>query len=207
MAWPLYWIRQFWEPAQRMPAPVTGHVEPEVPLDHLEVDAEGWLVGARVEHVPSVRHSPLSTAQGPIAIVWHYTATDHGTARALARRIRTYRRGADRAASWHVIVGHNGVLWQSVPFMRGAWHCARGIILGHRVNACSIGIELEGRGDRFTPAQVAGAKRLIRALTHAYPLREVDAMHSHRQYDPTRRSDPGPAWEAMLPDLVRASYE
>lgn len=207
MAWPLSWVRQLWDRAPRVPAPVTGHVEPEVPRDHLEVDAEGWLVGARVEQVPSVRHSRLSTPGGPIAIVWHFTATDHGTARSLARRIRTYRRGLDRAASWHVIVAHDGVHWQSVPFLRGAWHCATGEIAGHRVNACSVGIELEGHGDRFPAEQVFAAARLIRTLAHAYPIREVDAMHGHREYDPARRSDPGPIWEAMLPGLVRAAYD
>jgi N-acetyl-anhydromuramyl-L-alanine amidase AmpD len=206
MAWLLSWVRQIWERAPRLPVPVTGHIEPEPAPDHLEVDAEGWLVGADVEYVPSVRHSSLSTSQGPIAIVWHFTATDHGTARVLARRIRTYRRAVDRAASWHVIIAHDGVLWQSVPFLRGAWHCARGTIMGHRVNACSVGVELEGHGDRFPPAQIVAAQRLVRALAQAYPIRDVNATHGHREYDPARRRDPGPVWEALLPDVVRFAY-
>lgn len=206
MGWPLSWVRQLWEPAPGAPAAITGHVEPELSPDHLEIDAEGWLVGAGVEHVPSVRHSPLSTAQGPIAIVWHYTATDHGTARALSRRIRTYRRAVDRAASWHVIVAHDGVLWQSVPMLRGAWHCAKGAIAGHRVNACSVGIELEGHGDDFPEQQVRAAERLVRALRDAYRIESTNADRGHREFDPSRRRDPGPAWEAMLPDILRRAY-
>jgi len=204
MAWPLSLVRSLWE-GTSTPRPITGHVEPASPPDALEIDPEGWLVGAHVELAPSVRHSRLSVPE-PIAIVWHYTATDHGTARTMARRIRTYRRGVDRAASWHVCVGHDGVLWQSVPLLRGAWHCARGTIGGRRVNACSVGIELEGRGDAFPAAQVNAADRLVRALVEAYAIPREQAGRGHREFDPARRSDPGPVWEALLPGLLASSY-
>jgi N-acetyl-anhydromuramyl-L-alanine amidase AmpD len=173
--------------------------------DDLAVDEDGWLVGQGVERVPSVRHSPLS-GRTPIAIVWHYTATDHGTARALARRIRSYRKGVDRAASWHVCIAHDGVLWQSVPFLRGAWHCGRGAIEGHRVNRCSVGVELEGRGDSFPASQVLAAVRLVHVLAAAYPITREHAGYGHSQFDPKRRSDPGPQWMAELPSVLDGAF-
>ena len=200
----LSWVRELWE---RAPAPITGHPEPPAGPDDLDVDPEGWLVGTRVERVPSVRHSPLSTPQGPIAIVWHFTATDHGTARSLARRIRSYKRGVDRAASWHVIVAHDGVIWQSVPLLRGAWHCAKGTIAGHRVNACSIGVELEGRGYTFSHDQVWAAGLLVRTLRETYDIQPEQAGHGHSEFDPKRRSDPGPIWSMReLPGLLQRAY-
>jgi N-acetyl-anhydromuramyl-L-alanine amidase AmpD len=209
---PLEWIRKFWaSPGQ----PATGHPDPLPSSFDLRVDAEGWLVGGNpgsvlrphvdLQRVPSVRHSALTTRE-PMAIVWHYTATDIGTARSLARRIRTYRSGVDRAASWHVIIAHDGVIWQSVPFLRGAWHCARGRIAGHRVNACSVGVELEGHGTSFSEDQVWAAEMLVRALRDAYEIDAVNADRGHREFDPARRADPGPVWEALLPDLVRRVY-
>lgn len=190
-------------PARTPLQPITGHAEPE---SDLEIDAEGWLVGDHVELVPSVRHSPLSSMQGPIAIVWHYTATDVGTAPNLAKRIRGYKRGVDRAASWHVCIGATGTLYQSVSFLRGSWHCAKGTIAGHRVNASSVGVELEGHGKAFTGEQVWAAERLVRALRETYGIPIQYADLSHSQFDPMRRSDPGPVWAALLPGLIERAY-
>lgn len=214
-------IRGLWRAPME---PVTGHLADGDDIDPM-VDSQGWLVGRGVTRLPSVRHSPLTT-RGPIAILWHYTATEPGTARSLARRIRTYREGKDRAASWHVLVGQNGHLWQSVPFLRGAWHCRRGTVVAqywqgdtqywvsdfpspierHRVNACSIGIELEGHGVSWPWEQVAGATRLVRALVDAYPIHPHNAMLGHSEFDPARRIDPGQEWMALLPKLLRSAY-
>ena len=178
---------------------------PRAQDDDLAIDPEGWLTGPSVEIVPSVRHSPLST-HGPIAIVWHYTATERGTARALARRIRSYQTGVDRAASWHVCIGNDGVLWQSVSFTRGSWHCGKGTIEGHRVNRCSVGIELEGHGDAFPARQVLAAVRLVHALAAVYPIAREHAAYGHSQFDPKRRSDPGPVWMAELPSVLDGAF-
>jgi N-acetyl-anhydromuramyl-L-alanine amidase AmpD len=200
MAWPLSWVRQLWERAPRGPAPVTGHVEPEPTPDHLEVDAEGWLVGVGVERVPSVRHSPLSTPHGPIAIVTHYTAVKPGVP--LWNRIRKYKRGVDRAASWHLLIEESGAIYQSVSFLRGAWHCAKGRIDGHRVNACSVGIELAGFGTEFSDRQIQAFERVLRALVEEYRMARQHACYAHSAFDPERRSDPGPLWMAEIAPTV-----
>lgn len=195
------WPRQLLGMAPR--GPVTGHPEPE--LVDLEIDAEGWLSGRHVELVPSVRHSPL-TSKAPIAIVWHYTATDIGTAANLAKRIRKAPGKKDRKASWTVLVGVDGTIYQSVPFLRGSWHCAKGTIGGHRVNACSVGVELEGHGHFFPMAQRDAAELLVRALVETYDIPLAQAGRGHREFDPKRRSDPGPVWEALLPGLLDRAY-
>lgn len=217
MSWPWNFLRDIF--AKPM-APVTGH-RADNGTD-LEVDGEGWLVGTGVRRLPSVRHSRL-TVPMPCAVMWHYTATDPGTAPSLAKRIQTYKSGVDRAASWHVCVGTDGTLWQSVPFLRGAWHCARGyadeklwfgdtegwdytIGDSHRVNACSIGVELEGHGKVFPAAQVQGATRLLTALVDAYPIHPTMAVLEHSRFDPARRQDPGPVWVALLPAILRSAY-
>lgn len=109
------------------------------------INQDGWLEGAIV--VPSVRHSPLDT-ELPLCIVHHATSTKASVA-ALARRIRSYKAGVDRAASWHLIVGKDGRITQSVPFTRGAWHCRGNVKFAgmmFRTNRVSIGIEWEHEG-------------------------------------------------------------
>lgn len=211
------WARRLWSAPME---PVTGHRADKV--TDLEVDGEGWLVGRGVRRLPSVRHSSLSVPT-PIALMWHYTATDPGTAGSLAKRIQTYRSGHDRAASWHVCVGVDGTLWQSVPFLRGAWHCARGVVEhrrwhgdrfmwdydvadSHRINACAIGVELEGHGKTFSNPQVAGAMRLLGAVVEAYQIHPTMAVLAHSHFDPSRRRDPGPVWRDLLPLLLRGAY-
>lgn len=210
------WARRLWSAPME---PVTGHRAERV--TDLEVDGEGWLVGENVRRMPSARHSSLSVPS-PIAVMWHYTATDPGTAGSMAKRLQSFRRGHDRAASWHVCIGADGTLWQSVSFLRGAWHCARGHLLErrwgvtwdytlgdvqHRINACALGIELEGHGKAFPAPQIAAAMRLLGALVDAYPIHPTLAVLAHSHFDPARRSDPGPVWNSVLPLVLRAAYD
>ena len=132
--------------------------------------------------------------RGPRAIVAHYTDTEPGTARSLAERRTKRRLPLQRAASWHVTVAQDGVIYQLVPLARVAWHCAAGRVEGLRTNEAAIGIELEGRGDSFTSAQFAAACRVWSALVRAYGIPTDRAMLEHSALDPARRRDPGPVW-------------
>lgn len=130
----------------------------------MRFDEEGWLVtedgDSPVIRHPTVRIYPL-VVPAPLGIVWHWTGGRGGPgyAERLALRTRTYRRGVDRAASWHVLVAGDGAIYQSAPFSVGTWHVGRpGVIAGRRfgnVNRAAVGCELEnaGRlrklGDRF----------------------------------------------------------
>jgi N-acetyl-anhydromuramyl-L-alanine amidase AmpD len=189
--------------------PVTGHVEPP---GWLTIDEDGWLDGDRVELYPSVRSSPLTSTDAldgsprPCAIVWHYTATKVGSGRGLAKRIRAFDRVKDRAASWHVLVTARGELLQSVSFERGSWHCSKGTIDGHRMNRCTVGVELEGYGETFPQPQQDAAERLLAVLVERYGIPRDEAGLGHRDFDPTRRADPGDVWAALLPAMIdRAS--
>lgn len=112
----------------------------------------GGMLSAPAVSVPSVRSYRMDP-DGPLGVCWHYTGgvgDDSGTyARNLADRIRTYRKGVDRAASWHVLIARDGTVIQSVPLTRGAWHVApAGEIRGRlrRPNKTLIGVELENAG-------------------------------------------------------------
>lgn len=177
---------------------VTGHRADRV---RLTIDAEGWLHGTNVVHYPSVRCYDLHSG-APEGIVWHYTATKVGTAKSLAKRIRTYKRGKDRAASWHVLIAHDGTIYQSVPFLKGAWHCAKGRPTTGiwRTNRCTVGIELEGMGDEFSPAQKGAAWRLWSVLQDIYDMLPEFTRLRHSDLDPKRRKDPGPVWTAIMAD-------
>lgn len=130
----------------------------------MRIDEEGWLVAQdgdpAVVRYPTVRRGPLAVP-APLGIVWHWTGGrgGRGFGEMLARRAQTYRRGIDRAASWHVLIAKDGAIYQSAPFWVGTWHVGRpGVLAGRRfanINRATVGCELEnaGRlrnlGDRF----------------------------------------------------------
>ena len=89
----------------------------------MRVDAKGWLeaapAGVPVLHLPSARTTALGPA-GARGLVWHATGGvgRPGAAERLARRIQTYRPGVDRPASWHLLVGKDGTVYQSASVLR-----------------------------------------------------------------------------------------
>lgn len=121
----------------------------------MKIDDKGWLVAETgdpaVKTYPTVRTYRL-LVPAPLGIVWHWTAGRGGPgfSEALARRAQTYKRGIDRAASWHVLIARDGVIYQSAPFAIGTWHVGRpGVIAGQRfdnINRATVGCELEGAG-------------------------------------------------------------
>lgn len=177
--------------------------------------------GQRIRHVRLVASHP-SWSQGsmtPSAIVAHYTATDPGTAEAMARRRVKPRRLYDRAASWHFTVTAEGEVIQQMSCLAQGMHCkdqrgtgARVALLDHRgrasaPNACAIGIELEGHGDTFPPAQVEAARQLWAALVAAYDIPRKQAMVAHSDLDPHRRSDPGILFmDTVAPSIIAAAF-
>jgi N-acetyl-anhydromuramyl-L-alanine amidase AmpD len=95
----------------------------------------------------------------PIAQVWHYTAgqgdgneeydfdhPDHALA-ALVDRVAS--RGG-RQVSAHDWIAKDGTIFQSVSYLKGAWHVGRGGDVGGRhwgnVNRCTVGTEMENAG-------------------------------------------------------------
>lgn len=173
----------------------------------LDVELNGWLSGCTVMRSD---RSWVGPPINPCAIVAHYTATAPGTAESmLRRRMRPYpeyvaaeqkaHRVARGKTSWHVTIEADGEIFQAVEFTRMAYHAGSSTArkvpgLNLRANHCAIGIELVGHGDAFTPAQVAAAKRVWRALVRRYGIAREHAMIAHSALDPTRRRDPGELW-------------
>lgn len=181
----------------------------------LSVDAEGWLVGLDVVKAPidpSWYYKRLKTSSGwPAAIVWHYTATDPGTAAAMARNRQRPLNPDDRMASWHISIETDGRIWQMIPLTGGAWHAggetAKPIPGVGSANSHATGVELVGHGESFTPAQVAAAARVTRAIVRRCGIPRALAMISHQSLDPTRRRDPGPVWLGKhAPGVLDAAY-
>lgn len=179
--------------------------------DGLTIDAAGWLVGEGVVKMPidpSWYYKRLGTSTGfPKAIVAHYTATPHGTARGMARHRANHidlspvdvdGDGVDRQASWHVSVDGDGTIVQMAPFTVGCWHAggptAKPIAGLGGANRCAVGVELVGDGSSFPPEQVTAATRVWRALVQKYGIARDRAMVQHSELDPTRKRDPGPVW-------------
>jgi len=96
--------------------------------------------------------------------------------------------------SAHFLVRRGGELIQFVPVHRRAWHAGASCWRArHRCNDFSVGVELEGTGDRrFADAQYSQLSALVRALRVALPLREVAA---HSDVAPGRKTDPGGLFE------------
>lgn len=112
---------------------------------------------------------------------------------------------ASLRVSAHFLVRRGGELVQFVPVHRRAWHAGVSRWRGReRCNDFSVGIELEGTGERgFSEAQYARLPELVRTLRAALPLREIAA---HSDIAPDRKTDPGGKfdWSRLFADLARA---
>jgi hypothetical protein len=125
----------------------------------LHVDVDGWLGtdspgDPEIMILPShrnyhLRKPPCGDADpvvsAPIGHIWHTTDVVQ-TMENLAHRIAVDSHGA----SWNAGIGRNGVIYQSVPFILGAWHVGNpGKIEGQfavNVNKCTTGTEMENPG-------------------------------------------------------------
>jgi AmpD protein len=96
--------------------------------------------------------------------------------------------------SAHLLIRRDGTLIQFVPCAMRAWHAGASSWRGReRCNDFSVGIELEGgEAIPFEDAQYARLAALTRALSAAYPLRDIVG---HSDIAPARKTDPGPRFD------------
>jgi len=101
---------------------------------------------------------------------------------------------AETKISAHFLILRDGGLIQFVRCGERAWHAGESSWKGRaRCNDFSIGIELEGTGERpFTDAQYQRLAALTRALKARYPIRGIVG---HSDIAPGRKSDPGPSFD------------
>lgn len=101
----------------------------------------------------------------------------------------------DTKVSAHFFVRRTGEIVQFVSCDDRAWHAGASQWQGRaQCNDFSIGIELEGLDDGtlFTGTQYRALARLLRALAHAYVVREVVG---HEHIAPGRKADPGSGFD------------
>lgn len=189
-------------------------------LPALHVNEAGWLEGDGVVHMPSDPswyYPKLSTPHGdPLAIVAHASATNPGTARAMAKnrmrkRLRPKQPGDldrdqgrtwDRPASWHVSVDVKEIV-QMAPLEVGCFHAIGNIKGAGPANRTAVGIEMVGwEKGPWPESQVQLACRVWRALVQSYGIPRKFAMVPHAVIDPDRRSDPGKEWMSKHAERV-----
>lgn len=176
-----------------------------------ELDAEGWLAGARQVVSPNCDDRP--PGQPVRLIVVHAISLPPGrfggdgierlftnaldpAAHPYYREIRSLR------VSAHFLIRRDGGIVQFVPCDRRAWHAGTSLWRGvERCNDFSIGIELEGSDEApFESPQYRALARLIQTLRRRYPIEDIVG---HADVAPDRKTDPGPHFDwAQLQRLL-----
>lgn len=99
--------------------------------------------------------------------------------------------------SAHLLIRRDGEVVQFVPFTHRAWHAGVSSFRGRDCcNDYSLGIELEGEDETpYSDAQYAQLPEVIRALLRSYPRLDTRHIAGHCDIAPTRKVDPGPAFD------------
>ena len=108
-----------------------------------------------------------------------------------------FREIRDLKVSAHLLLRRDGTLLQFVPFERRAWHAGESVFRGRTCcNDFSIGIELEGDDETpYTDAQYSHLPAVVSAICEAYPQISAREIAGHCDVSPSRKSDPGPAFD------------
>lgn len=99
--------------------------------------------------------------------------------------------------STHLFINRCGTILQYVPFHLRAWHAGESSYDGKpNCNDYSIGIELEGHDYiPYDDRQYQKLVSVIFALRSVYPQILPDRITSHSDIAPSRKTDPGPAFD------------
>ncbi len=103
---------------------------------------------------------------------------------------------AELRVSAHVLIRRDGEVVQYVPFHQRAWHAGVSNYCGREAcNDFSIGIELEGTDDLpYQEAQYESLAAVVDALLNTYSGLSTDHIVGHSDIAPSRKTDPGPAF-------------
>lgn len=99
--------------------------------------------------------------------------------------------------SAHCLIERDGSVVQFVPFHLRAWHAGQSEFDGcGDCNNYSVGIELEGTDQLpYTDQQYQALILLSKKLMRSYPGIRVDRIVGHSDIAPTRKTDPGVAFD------------
>ncbi len=170
------------QPLDNDPTPDTEVEKDESDLPLLTVGADGWLIGDKVVRVPTKRGGfrwRMKT-QEMGGLLWHWTATSHGTALTMARRIVEPAPGG---SSVHLWIEYDGTIYQSTSFKVGSGHAGgktaarckdvNGAIKivpatesVHSINAFAGGIEIVNVGEVRPVTKQLDGSYVTCALSH-----------------------------------------
>ncbi|MGH8355650.1 MAG: 1,6-anhydro-N-acetylmuramyl-L-alanine amidase AmpD [Pseudomonas sp.] len=167
--------------------------------------ANGWCQGIR--HCPSPNFN--ARPQGEISLLVIHNISlppgQFGTGKVqefFQNRLRAdehpYFAGiAALQVSAHFLIERDGGVTQFVSCLERAWHAGVSRFEGREnCNDFSLGIELEGTDEQpFTDAQYRSLVALIRLLQGAYPALTLERICGHSDIAPSRKTDPGPAFD------------
>ena len=126
------------------------------------------------------------TSAAPDYIVIHNTGSN---ASAKNNCIYFNREGAKTNASADYFVDKDGTVWQYNKWQYAySWHCGDGHGAYGITNSNSIGIEVVSADDKFTDAQVAALRKLVKKLMKKCGIK---SDHVVRHWDASRKSCPG----------------
>jgi len=99
--------------------------------------------------------------------------------------------------SAHLLIRRDGGMIQFVPFHKRAWHAGVSIFRGREnCNDYSIGVELEGTDDiPYEEIQYQQLSAVTQLLRQDYPKIAVENIVGHSEIAPTRKTDPGKAFD------------
>ncbi len=187
------------------------------PVRRATIDAAGWHRRARRVPSPNCDDRPAG-ATIDLLLIHHISLPAARFSGDAIERLFTNRLDASAhpafaelagvRVSAHFLVRRRGELLQFVPTLRRAWHAGASSFEGReRCNDFSIGVELEGTGERaYTLAQYRALDRLTAALRARHPLRFVAG---HSDVAPGRKFDPGPSfdWDRFLGSTQASGLE
>ena len=166
---------------------------------------DGWL--SDIKHVPSPHCDLRPDEELPSLLVVHNISLPPGEfggpyidalfSGTLDPQAHPYFADiAPLRVSAHCLIRRDGVIIQYVPFDKRAWHAGISQYQGReRCNDFSIGIELEGTDTvAYTEVQYQQLAKLTALLITRYP-QIAQHMTGHSDIAPTRKTDPGPAFD------------
>lgn len=190
------------------------NIFPLPPIDH-----DGWLTSATRLPSPFQDERPHGTAID--TIILHNIslppgefATPYIDALFLGT-LPTFRHHhpyldavADLRVSAHFYIARDGHIRQYASIYRRAWHAGISHFRGRdQCNNFSVGIEIAGSDHHpYTLKQYQALAALIAILFTACPALTPDRITTHQHVSPTRKTDPGPAFNHAYLRRLLASH-
>ena len=165
----------------------------------------GWCQGAR--HCPSPNFNERPQAEVSLLVIHNISLppVQFGTGkvqeffqnRLIADEHPYFAEIASLRVSAHFLIERDGAITQFVSCNERAWHAGQSCFAGREnCNDFSLGIELEGTDEQpFSDAQYAALVGLTAELQRVYPALTLERICGHSDIAPTRKTDPGPAFD------------